>query len=140
MGVLTPSYFRDVLRAQSYKATPSRLAILKVLNRAKQPVTAHDIVKKIGRAHDQATVYRTIQTLLKIGVVKRIDFQHGATYYELSDVAEHHHVICTNCARVADVKDCCAVSMDAKALQQSGFSTITQHSLEFFGICTSCQA
>jgi Fur family ferric uptake transcriptional regulator len=133
--------YRDLLRSNSYKATPSRIAVLAVLDRAQKPVTGQDIIKKLGkRQSEQATVYRTLAALKDSGIVKQIDFRHGITYYELASLGEHHHVICTKCERVADVKDCCAETMEKIALKQSGFAEITHHSLEFFGICQECKA
>ncbi|MEX1997933.1 MAG: Fur family transcriptional regulator [Candidatus Andersenbacteria bacterium] len=133
--------FRKLLHAKSYKATPSRLAMLALLSRVTKPLSVPDIRKRLGGKHyDQATVYRTLLMLKKMGIVKQIDFQHGMSYYELSARGDHHHVICTTCERIEDVQECCVVGMDSLVLQQSGFAEITQHSLEFFGICKRCKA
>lgn len=137
---MNKDYFRALLRAKLYKATPARLNILAVLAAAKKPLRVQEILTALGKERaDQATVYRTVLALKETGLVKQIDFQQGATYYELVSTDEHHHVVCVKCERVADVRDCCRASMETAALVQSGFAEIKQHSLEFFGLCKACK-
>lgn len=134
------THWRALLRAKSYRVTRQRLAVLEVLGRTRRPVRAQEILYHLReKSFDQATIYRTLLTLKNSGIVKQIDFQHGAAYYELADRREHHHAICTRCERVEDVADCCVEGMDSAALRQSGFAEITQHALEFFGVCKGCK-
>lgn len=132
--------FQKKLHEAGYKVTPSRLAILKFLFRERHPVTVPELLKKLhGQDIDMVTAYRTLSLLKNIGLVRSVDFQHGAAYYELSPETEHHHVVCTKCERVQDVENCCIEKdMQSQALQQTGFATITAHSLEFFGLCNEC--
>ncbi len=129
---------KNLLREKSCKVTPTRLAVLEVLQRAKKPMNAAQISQILGSSHDQVTVYRTLQTLETAGIIKQITFHDRAAYYEPAAMDEHHHAVCTNCHAVEDITDCCLASMEKTALKQSNFAFITRHSLEFFGLCKRC--
>lgn len=134
------SRFHMQLREAGQRATPARLAILAVLEKTKKPLSVEKINQKLGdKKIDYVTVYRTVNILKEIGIVRQIDLHHGHAHYELAALGDHHHVVCMKCDRIEDV-DNCSVEADMydKALQQSGFASIAQHSLEFFGLCQQC--
>lgn len=131
---------RSRLHNSLTKATPARLAVLDLLTKAEKPVGVEALARELGKQFDQATLYRTVQTLEKRGLLRRVDFHHGRAYFELAAREEHHHAVCTQCGTVEDIHDCCAKSMEQIALSQSGFATIAQHALEFFGVCKRCAA
>lgn len=128
-----------LLRQKSQKVTPARLALLRLLAATKKPLSAEAIQRRLGQvAVNQATIYRTLTTLQRAGLVRQVDFQRSRGYWELASLGEHHHAVCRHCGRVEDIKDCCTATMEESALQQSGFAAITHHSLEFFGLCKNC--
>ncbi len=140
--IKTKNNFPQVLREAGYKATPARLALLKLLQGSKEPLSIGEIMEKLkGAAIDQATVYRILTVLESIGVVRQINLRHGHADYEYVDPKDHHHIICINCNKVEDFIGCNTDKLATLALGQAkNFSKITQHSLEFFGICKSCAA
>ena len=135
---------QDTLREAGYKATPGRIALLKLLKTAKEPLSIQEIIKKaekkLGRvAVDQATVYRMLAVLEKIGAVKQVNLRHGHADYEFVDPKDHHHIICVVCKRVEDLEDIDTPDLSSRALRQAtSFAKVTAHSLEFFGICKKC--
>ncbi|MEX2054909.1 MAG: transcriptional repressor [Candidatus Andersenbacteria bacterium] len=132
--------WRHQLQSRSHKATTSRLAVLTALQQTKQPLSVQRLMELLSRNHfDQATVYRTLATLKHLGLVRQIEWQHGHAHYELASLGDHHHVICRQCHSVEDVRECNLESMTRRALRQSGFAEITEHSLEFFGLCQKCK-
>lgn len=131
--------FTDALRAAKQRVTPSRLAVLEVLEKEKRPLSVEKVISGIGEKNiDYVTAYRTITMLKKAGLVKQIDFQHNHAHYELASLGDHHHVVCVKCDRVADVVNCGIEKMEQAALEESGFQKITEHALEFFGVCKKC--
>lgn len=133
-------YFSSLLHGTGFKATPSRIELLRVLTDAKQPFTVEEIISRLKQSTpDQATVYRALKELKEAQIIRQVDFQHGHAHYELSDKKDHHHLICMECEEVEDFTGCAIKSISKLALQQSKeFKTITEHSLELFGICKSC--
>jgi Fur family transcriptional regulator, ferric uptake regulator len=131
--------FTEVLHEVGQRATPTRLAVLSVLEKEKRPLSVEKIISIIGEDDiDYVTAYRTITMLKKAGLVRQIDFQHNHAHYELTSLGDHHHVVCTRCNKVADVLDCNVQTMIQNALRASKFAEINQHSLEFFGLCKQC--
>ena len=128
----------EILRREGFKATSPRIAVLKALQSSSKPLTVQEIVGKIGKQVDQATVYRTLEALVASRVVRIIELRHGHAHYELRDEEDHHHIVCTKCSRIEDIHECIANSMLKKVISQSNFASVTDHSLEFFGICKNC--
>ena len=130
---------RNILRKSGHKATPSRLAILEVFKKNKNPLSAQEIINSLPSDADQTTVYRTLKSLKEKGVIKQIDLRHNHAHYELADVNDHHHLICLHCGKIEDVAHHNVEIMERTILQNvSHFSEIRQHTLEFYGICKAC--
>jgi Fur family ferric uptake transcriptional regulator len=130
--------FKKILMKSGYKATKSRLAILAVFDSAKKPLSAESVIEAVPTI-DQATVYRTLKSFKEKGIIRPIDLRHNHAHYELADSEHHHHLICIQCGRIEDVHHENARALEAAVLRDSKyFSTITQHSLEFYGVCKTC--
>ncbi len=135
----TAEKFRPLLRTAGLKATPERLAVLAVLHTAKKPLSVKDIKDTLQpHAADQATIYRTIQSLLKSNIVRPVNFEHDHNHYELVSDTHHHHLICERCGKAVDVSQCDTSALEKQVQAISGFATINHHALEFFGVCKSC--
>ncbi len=87
---------------------------------------------------DQATVYRILEIFLKNGLVRLIQFKQDFAYYEIGAQHHHHHIICKNCFKISDVENCDLSKVEKNILKKSGFQSIQEHSLEFFGTCAEC--
>ncbi|MFZ2556187.1 MAG: Fur family transcriptional regulator [Minisyncoccia bacterium] len=126
---------REMLKTRGLRATPKRVALLGILQKAAHPMTAEEMHAKV-RA-DLVTIYRNLQNLVAAGIVSEVRFKDSSVRYEFSH-GHHHHVVCTNCGIVEELAACDVSMLQKKALQASGFSRINEHSLEFFGLCRSC--
>jgi Fur family ferric uptake transcriptional regulator len=128
---------REILQSAGLKNTLSRLAILEVLSELKQPETAQDIHKKLKKI-DLVTLYRTLTTLEKSGVLRVVDVRKNAVHYEL-DTNHHHHIVCTDCDKIEDFENKEIEKVLEKIAKKSKqFSDIKNHSLELFGLCRNC--
>jgi Fe2+ or Zn2+ uptake regulation protein len=132
-------HFAPLLRTSGFKATPSRLAILELFKRSKKPLAAQEIIDLLPKGTDAVTVYRTLKSFSAKGIIHQIDLRHNHAHYELTDIAEHHHLICLRCGRIEDVHECGIEDMQAAILRKTKhFAEIKQHTLEFYGVCKSC--
>jgi hypothetical protein len=68
-----------------------------------------------------------------------LDFGDGIKRYEASSGTHHHHFICTNCKGVSDINLKNELDTEERSLERIYNVTIKSHSLEFFGICSTCQ-
>jgi Fur family ferric uptake transcriptional regulator len=136
---MAPESFKVILRKSGHKATPSRIAILEIFKRSKKPLSAQEIIDALPHGTDQATVYRTLKSFKEKGLIKQIDLMQNHAHYELTDLAEHHHLVCLRCGRVEDVHRCGVEAVESSILKSSKhFAEIKQHALEFYGICKVC--
>jgi Fur family transcriptional regulator, ferric uptake regulator len=131
---------RNELNNAGLKITQPRLAILTILQNENAPLTAGEIstlLETNGIVADQATVYRILDKFTRKGLLTRFEFQEGKFRYELAG-QEHHHLICEVCGVIDDFSDCNIAVLEKEIGQRKGF-TVKRHSLEFYGVCRSCQ-
>ncbi|MEY2664780.1 MAG: hypothetical protein RIT04_588 [Candidatus Parcubacteria bacterium] len=140
----------QTLKESGFKVTPARQAILSVFAEQHEPIDAEFIFKYIQRAEKNTTrtgaakdinlvtIYRTLTSLEKAGIVKRVDLRKGSISYELADT-HHHHIVCTSCGCIEDF-DMCEVEGVARAVLKNSknFIQVSQHSFELFGTCKKC--
>ena len=89
---------------------------------------------RLGRA----TVYRSVEKLVNIGLVDRIECADGTHHYRVCGSDHHHHLTCTQCHRIIEVKVCLPTDQLAAIENQTNFD-IEGHSLTFFGRCENCR-
>lgn len=103
--------------------------------------TADQVYDAIHEQHpsiSKATVYRTLNRLSDEGQLLRVKINNGADHFD-HQTFTHYHVRCTECSRVDDVLVPVLGTIDSEAAKVSGYA-ITGHTLQFDGICPSCQA
>lgn len=128
----------NLLTKAGLKVTAPRVAILNTLINAAAPLTAQEIHQKLVSAKiDQATVYRNLETLTSLKILRPVNFRHDHNHYELAS-HHHHHAICEGCGKVSDISSCDLTGWDKQVKKISGFAEINQHALEFFGLCKTC--
>ncbi len=127
------------LKSIGLKITPARLAILNFFSDKCQPLSAEIIYEKLNKNDvDLVTVYRTLKSLEKMGVLRKVDLHKDAQFYEL-DEHHHHHIICKKCGFIEMLKMSNVERLLSKIVSTSNnFKIIKDHSLEFFGVCTMC--
>jgi len=115
---------------------------LRVLEAETRPLSNQEIHQRLPhRAGDLATVYRSVQLLERLNLVKRFHFGDGTARFALIDErhqGHQHHLVCTRCASLVAIGDCVVRELEARVALQSKFKAVT-HRLEFFGICPACQ-
>lgn len=135
-----PEPLIDRLRAAGYKITPPRLAVIEVIEHEGEHLNPGEILERAQAIHPQtgrATVYRTLELLTEIGVVRPIYVgENGPTYIRAE--GGHHHLVCSQCGAIFDFDQCVADDMQLELEHRFGF-VIKSHLLEFYGICAECQ-
>ncbi|HEY9517580.1 MAG TPA: Fur family transcriptional regulator, partial [Gemmatimonadaceae bacterium] len=101
--------FRSYLREHNLPVTPQRLAVAEVLLLRDRHFTVDEIEQELrarGIPVGTATVYRTLEVLVRSGLVVERDFGEGFKRYESSrGMPEHEHLLCTVCGRVVEFQD-----------------------------------
>ena len=74
-----------------------------------------------------------------LGLVERLDLPNGRHAYVVCQPDHHHHVVCTNCGRSAEVGDLGLTSITDEVEAQTGFA-LDSHRIELYGLCPECRA
>ncbi|QBD78705.1 transcriptional repressor [Ktedonosporobacter rubrisoli] len=89
---------------------------------------------RLGRA----TVYRSVEMLVNMNLLDRIEFADGTHHYRVCGGSHHHHLTCTRCHRVVEVDACLPADQFSAIARKTDFS-IEGHSLTLFGRCSECR-
>jgi len=131
---------RAELTGRSYRITSQRMTIIAEFAALRRYVTAKELHDHLARRRagiGLATVYRTLEALQSIGAASAQPQPHGETAYLFCPIDHHHHAICTKCGKVEDVA-CPSLGQIRRTLTTDLRFTLTQHRLEFFGVCARC--
>lgn len=123
------------------RATPARLALMQLLEKTDKPLDVQSMIAFLEKQDikaDPATVFRIVNMFTEKGLVKQIQLHEGKFRYELADKADHHHLVCNKCGDIQDISDCNIESLE-KEIEKKKHFKVTSHSLEFFGVCSTCQ-
>ncbi len=99
---------RKRFRECGLKWTQTRQAIIDLLHSKKGHLSAEEIfieVKKLYPGIGLATVYRTLELLTELGILRKFDFKDGRARYEFiagKETVEHYHLVCRICGKIID--------------------------------------
>lgn len=145
------TWWAGKFRNRGFKITSQREAVLEVLSNTDQHLSTEEVYFQLHQkcpGIGLATVYRTLELLVKLGIVQKFDFGDGRARYEiLSDSKEedhHHHLICKKCGTIIDYKDFISDEIELLNKTEKGLSEkynfeITDHVIHFYGICEKCK-
>ena len=112
------------------------------LGRSGATFSAEDLLKRLQRNHPRmgrATVYRSIDTLVRRKALDRIEFTDGSHSFRLCESAgHHHHLACTRCHRVIEL-DLCVAEAELDAIGRREGSRTDDHAITLFGLCQECR-
>jgi Fur family ferric uptake transcriptional regulator len=102
--VISAETMLDQLRQQGQRVTTARRLVVSTLVDATSHVTAEDLAATIHEQHPEvhlSTVYRTLDSLEKLGIVEHTHVGHGPAVYHVG--VTHQHLVCEECGAVIDV-------------------------------------
>ena len=122
------------------KLTRQRHAVLEVMAGAEarlSPAEVHEQARRLCPDLGLATVYRTLEILDRLGVIRRVHMTDNCEGFAPSTLSEGHHVVCVKCGRVAEFAGCNVSELIPAAVRQTGFH-VEEHFLELMGTCGEC--
>lgn len=136
--------FRRYLREQGLPVTQQRESIAEIVFGAEQHLSVDDIEARLrdrGERIGKATVYRTLEMLVKSGLVQEHDFGEGFKRYEhlFGQKPVREHLICTECGLVSEIHSSELIRMQEEEAKRHGFQP-ARYRLQIYGICASCQS
>jgi len=139
-------------RQQRYyeRWTAPREAILDLLRRTSKHLSAKDIYAALYKMYPGiglTTVYRTLDLLVRMGLIDKFTFGDGPNRYEYKSEdkkGHHHHVICSKCGKIIDYSDFLEEELELvkkteECLTKKYHFKVLGHNIEFYGLCEKCQ-
>lgn len=134
--------FGRYLRDEGLPVTQQREAVAEVVFQSDGHLSVHDIEEtlrgRVGRI-GKATVYRTLDLLVRSRLVEEHDFGEGFKRYEhrLSEHPIHEHLICLECGTVLEFESNEIYGVENRVRREYGFFPV-RHTLEIYGLCQDC--
>ena len=127
----------DRLREHGSRVTTARRLVISMLIGATSHVTAEELAATIHEQHPEvhlSTVYRTLDSLEKLGIVEHTHVGHGPAVYHVG--VTHQHLVCEECGAVTDVPARLLADVQEALRQQYGFELHVGH-FALLGRCAS---
>jgi Fe2+ or Zn2+ uptake regulation protein len=130
-----------LLRDRGCRVTVPRRLMVETLVAAQELLTAEELV---GRVTDRApevhasTVYRTLETLERLGVVEHTHLGHGPARWHLT-TAERHRLVCDRCGAITEIPAPIFASACAEVEAAYGFAVNLRH-FALSGFCSACRS
>ena len=127
------------LRARGYRLTPQRQLVLEAVS-ALGHATPEEIattVRRTATAVNISTVYRTLELLEELGLVRHTHLGHGAPTFSLSSDDDHVHLVCRDCGDVQEAPPDVVAPVVEQLAATRGFQVDVGH-LAVFGRCAQC--
>ena len=145
---MSPSIDREVTRFQTFlqgqglKLTAERTALVREIFSTHYHFEADELLFKMKEKNvkiSRATVYRTLELLVKSGLVRRVHLGEDHYHYEhVTGNSHHDHLICTTCGGVIEFHDEMLEQRKREICEKKKF-TPTFHNLQILGVCDSCK-
>lgn len=132
------------LKNNGYRITKARRSIIELFSKIHCPVTVQDVREELGKTGvhiDTSTVYRELDFLESKKIIKKVILNSTAVQFESALKGHHHHLICTTCETILPITSQVieySIEDFAKRIKKEKNFDITQHTLEFYGTCSTC--
>ncbi len=121
------------------RMTKVRTQIIECIQHSGCLTTQADIRAHLLKNHlkpNRSTLFRELQFLVKHAIINK-SILAGVEYYEVPH--HHHHLVCVQCRAITKIEINDKLHMQEDQLSKTYDFHITNHTLEFFGYCKSCQ-
>ena len=145
---VTPLAFDDLddvaaaIRAAGGRLTANRRLVLEALFEAEGPVSAELLATRLARrgpAFDLPSIYRNLERLEALGVVRHVHLGHGPGLYALVGDGEREYLCCERCRRVTSVEPTDLDAVRAEIRERFGYDARFSH-FPITGLCRECAA
>lgn len=135
--------FRAALEEHRLPVTQQREAIAQVLFESGRHLSADDVEQRLRERDEhigKATIYRTLNLLVEVGLATEHDFDEGFKRYETRAGPSHHdHLICTSCGTVTEFSRPELDALQQEVARARGFQVLTRQ-LKLYGLCAECES
>jgi Fur family ferric uptake transcriptional regulator len=136
-----PQVKRKVLKSAGLRMTSQRALILDIISQGHEHLDADEVYQLARQRQSNlslSTVYRNLQMLKGLGVVKELHFDESHHHYEAKPSVEHHHLVCLDCGKVVEFGGTLSQKMRRDIARKKGFEVIGVE-VHMTGYCARCR-
>jgi Fur family transcriptional regulator, ferric uptake regulator len=85
------------VREGGLRLTAARRLLLEALWEASEPLSAEELVDRLDGRSDPGSVYRNLEALERLGLIRHVHLGHGPGLYARSGLGPHEYVLCESC-------------------------------------------
>ncbi len=129
------------LNVSGLRVTSQRALILEVIRHGQGHLDADEVYRQARKKQPRlslSTVYRSLQTLKKLGLVEEVHFDEAHHHYEIKPSTEHHHLVCLGCGKVIEFRYPLTRYVKRNIPEAKDFE-ITGSEIRMTGYCPRCQ-
>jgi Fur family ferric uptake transcriptional regulator len=126
---------------EGHLVTSQRQLILSQIQKSGGHVSAKELYRRASKKNKSislATVYRTLRLFKELGLIEERRLGKVYCYYEIKELHEHQHLVCTCCGNVIEF-DSDLVRRIVKRMQRDYGFNVTKTELYIEGYCNKCQ-
>ncbi len=130
----------ELLRKRGYRLTPQRHMILSVIQEANQHLSVEQIAERVQELNPYvslSTVYRTLELLRELGLVRENRLPGEQPRYEIAEGKAHHHLLCRHCRAIIHLDQQLLGNLHEKLQEDYHYYGLTLD-LVASGYCSSC--
>ncbi len=130
----------NTIKSRGKRLTKIRKAIIEILIQTPCLLSTSDLLAKLKARKiqpDRSTMYRELMFLVQNSIINKNTIAQK-DYFELP-TDHHHHLVCTGCNAIKKVVMGNHLTKEEKQLEKDNEFTITNHSIEFYGVCRNCR-
>ncbi len=133
----------NILHAAGLRRTPVRSAIIDLLGKARRPQSVQDLLGVMPEGTDVVTIYRTLNTLVKKKLARRIRSEDRSWLFEIAVSKKesehvHAHFVCDRCGTVECLPDVAVPSLTPQSVKLNKGYDVTKQDLTLHGTCPKC--
>ncbi|HET8845581.1 MAG TPA: Fur family transcriptional regulator [Ktedonobacteraceae bacterium] len=130
----------EMLRKRGYRLTPQRFMIMSVIQEAHEHLSVEQIAERVQKRNPYvslSTVYRTLELLRELGLIRENRLPGEQPRYEIVEGTAHHHLVCRHCRTVIHLDEQLLGNLHEKLQEDYHFYGLTLD-LVASGYCSTC--
>ena len=130
----------DALRTRGLRVSSARRLVLEALFASERPISAERIAEGVGGRvppSDLASVYRNLEKLEELGLVRHLHLGHGPGLYSLAGTGEREYLVCSSCRALEALEPNALDGVRSQIKRRFGYEARFSH-FPIVGLCPDC--